>query len=290
MSELTVLLFSPILHTNLIESRSTSISGGIAIQAGFLVSFKQLVPEHTVSLLRSLIRIRVKHFPAIFLLSNTISGIVIGTDTAAILSWLGFLTSWTYLRFYRVSPSLSSSATGGTGEGAGGATIRGDASDTFAFAYFWPDAVHAPVAKVCDLIWEALVALRVCTPFSAEDVDMGNEQAVARGEGGHLPSLLIVGGRGGAGGQSRREEAERRRALALRALDQRLHAASVRPPPPVAQAGSVAGASSMLGQTDYRPDSPEKGAPKESHSEQVGEQPKETVPSGPRDGAHNESR
>lgn len=223
-------------------SRSTSISGGIAIQAGFLVSFKQLVPEHTISLLRGIVRIRVKHLPAIFLLANSISGVALGTDTAMLLSWIGFFTAWTYLRFYRLSPSLSSASTGTNGAQGTGDAIRGDASDTFAFAYFFPDAIHPPIAMISDVVYNALVALRVCTPFSAEDVDVGNEQAMVRGEGG-LPSLLNSGrGRGGG----RREEAERRRALALRALDARLQ--NVRPPP-AAHTGA-----NPLSQTQYQPE------------------------------------
>lgn len=198
---------------------ATSINGGIAIQAGFLVAFKQLVPEHTVSVAKGIIRIRVKHFPAIFLVANTISGVALGTDTAMLLAWIGFLTSWTYLRFYRVSPSLSATATGE------GSSIRGDASDTFAFAYFFPDAIHAPVAALSDAAHSVMVALRICSPFSAEDVESSNEQVSARGQAG-LPSASA--GRGGKGA-GRREEAERRRALALRALDQRLTSAATRP-------------------------------------------------------------
>ena len=199
------------------------------------------MPEHTISLLRSLIRIRVKHLPAIFLIANTISGVALGTDTAMLLSWIGFFTAWTYLRFYRISPSLSAA----TGQNGTGEVIRGDASDTFAFAYFFPDKIHGPVAAVSDAVYDALVAVRVCTPFSAEDVDISNEQAMARGEGGGLPSLLNTSsGRGRGGG--RREEAERRRALALRALDARLQ--NVRPPP-AAHTGN-----NPLSQTQYQPD------------------------------------
>jgi len=65
-------------------------------------------------------------------------------------------------------------------------------------------------------------------PFSEADVDVGNEQASARAEGG-LPSLMNPTGGGGGGSTrsgGRREEAERRRALALRALDARLNAAA----------------------------------------------------------------
>lgn len=141
---------------------------------------------------------------------------LLGTDTALVLGWLGFLTSWTYLRFYKRQPDLSSASTGGN-------DLRGDASETFAFAYFWPDVVQPPIAAVADGIYNALVALRILTPFSAEEVESSNEQATARGEGG-LPSLLNAGGRRGGGGK--REEAERRRALALKALDQRLSAAT----------------------------------------------------------------
>jgi len=170
---------------------------------------------------------RVKHFPAIFLLANTISGVVFGTDTALFLAWFGFVTTWVYLRFYRASPSLASASTGE------GPTVRGDASDTFAFAHFFPEPLHTPIAAAADQLYNLLVTLRICTPFSDDDIDAGNEQASARAEGG-LPS--IMNSRSGRGG-GRREEAERRRALALKALDQRLHAAASRPqPPPVTAA------------------------------------------------------
>ena len=193
------------------------IQGSVALQGAFLVAFKQLVPEHTVTILKGLVKIRVKHFPAIFLAANTISGLILGTDSALILAWAGFLTSWTYLRFYKKQVDLAGTSTGGS-------TISGDASETFAFAYFWPDVIQPPIAAISDRVYNALVAIHFLTPFSAEDVATSNVQATARGEGG-LPSLLNPGGRRGGGG-GKREEAERRRALALKALDQRLQAAT----------------------------------------------------------------
>lgn len=210
------------------------IQGSVALQGAFLVAFKQLVPEHTVTILRGAVKIRVKHFPSLFLAANTLSGIVIGTDTALVLAWVGFLTSWTYLRFYKRQPDLTSASTGGS-------QLRGDASETFAFAYFWPDMIQPPVAAVADGIYNALVALRICTPFSAQDVEMGNEQATARGEGG-LPNLLNQSG--SRNGRNKQEEAERRRALALKALDQRLHAASTsnKPQPTNSQSSAPSGA------------------------------------------------
>jgi hypothetical protein len=197
---------------------------------------------------------RVKHFPALFLLLNTISGFVFGTDTAAVLAWLGVLASWSYLRFYKRQPDLT-----GTSNGSG---IKGDASETFAFACLFPDVMQPPIAFVADQIYALLVAMRILTPFSEDDIASGNQQVLARGEAG-LPTLLSQ--RGGAGSRGKREEAERRRTLALRALDQRLQAATIARPQtqllgepssfshatsaPVAPAGQ-----GMLGETSYNPD------------------------------------
>lgn len=145
-----------------------------------------------------------------------ISGPLLGTDTALWLSLFGFLTSWIYLRFFRIT-EMTSSATGGEGS-----TMKGDASDTFAFVAFFPDAMHPFLSPVCDGIYATLVQLRLCSPFSDEAIEAGNESAASRSEG--LPS--IMDGRGGGSGGGRRAEAERRRALALKALDQRLNAAA----------------------------------------------------------------
>ncbi|KAF2141285.1 uncharacterized protein K452DRAFT_228950 [Aplosporella prunicola CBS 121167] len=222
------------------EAMTATVSGGIAIQAGFLVSFKQLVPEHTVSIFKGAIRMRVKHFPAIFLVANTISGLLFGTETAMFLSWFGFLTAWTYLRFYRRSPSLSATTTGED------SFVKGDASDTFSFAHFFPEPLQTPVGLLGDQFYNALVAVKICTPFSTEDIDAGNEQAMARTEGG-LPSLMNPARSGRSG---RREEAERRRALALKVLDQRLQAAA-RPQPVSAAPPS---GPSVLGETTFEPE------------------------------------
>jgi hypothetical protein len=217
---------------------------------------KQLVPEHTVTVFKGLVKMRVKHFPALFLLLNTISGVAFGTDTAAVLAWLGLLTSWSYLRFLKRQPDLTGTSTNGLG-------IKGDASETFAFACLFPDVIQPPIAFVSDQVYTLLVSLKICTPFSDEDVASGNEQVLARGEAG-LPSLL--NNRGGGRGMGRREEAERRRALALKALDHRLQAAAAgraqsqpasneQPPNPTQTATpTVAEGQGMLGGTNYTPD------------------------------------
>lgn len=210
-------------------SSFTTISGGVALQAGFQVAFKQLVPEHTITLFKGIIKIRMKHFPALFLLLHTLSGLLIGRDVAAVLAWLGFFSSWSYLRFYKRSyADLSTSQS---------PSLKGDASETFAIAYFFPDPLHRPVAAIADVVYSVLIAAKICTPFSQADISAGNTRAEARGDA-NLNALLGVSSRGQPG--TARAEAERRRALALKALDQRLHAAANRPP----GSGSGAGAGS----------------------------------------------
>lgn len=231
------------------SSRVTQICGGISIQASFLVAFKQLVPEHTVTIFKGLVKMRVKHFPAVFLLLNTFSGLVMGTHVAASLAWIGLVTSWTYLRFFKRQPDLTGTSTDGLG-------IKGDASETFAFKCLFPDAIQPPIGFVSDAVYSVLVSIRLCTPFSEEEIASGNQQALARGEAG-LPSLLSNRG----SRNSKREEAERRRAVALKALDQRLQAAvaaraqpsSSVPSQTQTATPSVPG-QTMLGETSYTPD------------------------------------
>ncbi|RMZ75390.1 hypothetical protein DV737_g5313, partial [Chaetothyriales sp. CBS 132003] len=221
------------------------ITGGITLQAAFLVACKQIVPEHTVSIYKGMVKLRVKHFPAIFLAVNTISGLVLGTTTALVLSWLGFVTTWVYLRFYKRQPDLSSTSTDSGG-------IKGDASETFAFATFFPEVVQPPIASGCDKIFNVLCTLKLCTPFSDEAVAISNEHAAHREDGG-LPEFVKQSR--GLKGMSKREEAERRRALALRALDQRLSAAtSSRPAETSAATLSEPNDQEAVGQTDYKPD------------------------------------
>lgn len=102
--------------------------------------------------------------------------------------------------------------------------MKGDPSETFAFVSFFPDVFHPVLAPICDSVFNALVQLKLCTPFSDSAVETATENAASRSEGG-LPSIMNQPG--GSGGGGKRAEAERRRALALKALDQRLNAAAV---------------------------------------------------------------
>lgn len=211
----------------------------------FLVAFSQLTPAHTVTLFKGIISMRVPRFPLAYLtLIAALTFTPIFTSASFLLALFGFLTSWTYLRFFKAAfPDLDSSQP---------STLRGDASETFAFAEFFPGPLKAPVAAFATTVFDTLVALRICTPFSAADV------SAARGDASlHRGNNLV----------STRAETERRRALALKALDQRLHAATAsaskpEPPPaplqtqsqPTTQTAMVSEPGKVLGETNYNPE------------------------------------
>jgi hypothetical protein len=244
--------------------RLTTIGGTIPLQISFLVAFSQLVPAHTVTLFRGILSLRVPRFPLIYIGAVAVLSMTPLLGIASFsLAMFGFLTSWTYLRFYKtVFPDLDSSQP---------TSLRGDASETFAFAEFFPEPIKPFVASLSTHIFNVFVALRLCVPFTQAEV------SAARGD-----TYLQRGVPGSA-----RAEAERRRALALRALDQRLNAATANaaarahqatPPPapqppapaatgptvqaqpqPSAQAAMTSQLGGMLGETNYNPDHDEKG-------------------------------
>ncbi|AEO71514.1 uncharacterized protein THITE_2123979 [Thermothielavioides terrestris NRRL 8126] len=247
------------------------IAGTIPLQISFLVAFSQLVPAHTVTLFRGLLSLRVPRFPLLYIGLVTLLCLTpMLTIVSFLLAVYGFLVSWTYLRFYKVAfPDLDTSQP---------SSLRGDASETFAIAEFFPGPVRPFVSAISTQVFNVLVAMRLCVPFSPADI------SAARGDHHHGFSH-----RGAPG--SARAEAERRRALALRALDQRLHAATanaaaraqsapvppaVAPPvptatgptvqnqpqvtPPNAMTAQAAGGSGLLGETNYNPDADSNGS------------------------------
>lgn len=229
--------------------RLTTVSGTISLQISFLVAFSQLVPAHTVTLFRGILSMRVPRFPLLHLGVVTILTLTpIFSAASLLLAVFGLLTSWTYLRFYKtVFPDLDSSQP---------TALRGDASETFAFSEFFPGPAKPAVAAFTEQVFNVLVAMKICTPFSQAEL------SAAQGVN-YLP-------RGAPGGV--RAEAERRRALALKALDQRLTAATSAPrshsqppshtngptvstqPQTSAQTAMTSEPTAMLGETNYVPD------------------------------------
>lgn len=118
----------------------TPYHGQSGLQAGFLVAFTQLIPEHQIQLFGKL-KIRVKvswavaiaqsvaheqTLPGLYILASNVLTIVLGSSPYMLIQF-GFFVSWVYLRFFKLSEDGLS---------------RGDRSETFAFQYWFPPPVR----------------------------------------------------------------------------------------------------------------------------------------------------
>lgn len=162
----------------------SSYRGMMALQAGFLVAFTQLIPEHQVQLF-GVLKVRVKNLPMIYVTFSNIM-CIIGFQSPFILIQMGWLSSWYYLRFIRWNE---------------GGEFRGDRSETFSFAMWFPPFLQPFIRKLSEICFAVAVKCKILKQWSPTDLESG----------GYAPLP------GGA-----RAEAERRRAMALKALDQRL--------------------------------------------------------------------
>ncbi|VVT49659.1 uncharacterized protein SAPINGB_P002379 [Magnusiomyces paraingens] len=245
-----------------LPDRWVTINGGTAFVAGFAVALKQLVPEHTVALFRGAIRIRVARLPALYLLIMAAYGLFLETwSRRSLTALVGFFSAWIYLRFFRVSqidpllplakPSEDSDASVPSPPSSGlrrqssnlhrptSQTVCGDAADSFALAHFFPDPLASLVAAVGAVLYPIFVRLRILPSFSPQDVGDANVRAALRGaaagtagtgspyaylrQGGAAAFAAAAAAANSAIGSSVRAQTERRRAMALRALDSKIN-------------------------------------------------------------------
>ncbi|KAJ1974343.1 hypothetical protein H4R35_003656 [Dimargaris xerosporica] len=172
----------------------TSIHGLFGVVSGLTVAFKQAIPEHRVVLgHRSWLAFRVNYLTFIYVPITAMILCLLGQYPYACLVVFGTIAAWVYLRFVKDY--------NGT---------RGDLSDAFAFATFFPDPVQPPIRWLCEHIFRFMVWCHILRPMPAY-----NPYSV---ENGVLPtpSLSVLG--------DEQSEAERRRALAMKAVDLRLNA------------------------------------------------------------------
>ncbi|QRV97519.1 integral membrane family protein [Ceratobasidium sp. AG-Ba] len=175
--------------------------GQSALQTGILVAFTQLIPEHQVQIF-GVIKMRVKSLPMAYVTFSNIM-CIIGYQAPFILIQFGWLVSWVWLRFYKRTVLEGS---------LGGVTTLGDRSETFAFVNWFPPFAHKPVSMLSTFVYNNAVKFKLVQPSGSSG---GEDNDLEMGNGGYAPLP------GGA-----RAEAERRRAMALKALDQRMAAAS----------------------------------------------------------------
>ncbi|KAI8851510.1 eukaryotic integral membrane protein-domain-containing protein [Chytridium lagenaria] len=164
------------------------IAGLAALISGFAVAFKQTVPEHSITLFKAF-SIRVKYIPSILIMNAFqlyIFGFIVSTFY---LILFGSASAWVYIRFYRLQDG-----------------IKGDRSETFAFASFFPEKLHPFVNPVSTFIFNFLVAFKLCPPLATSST---NDDDLESAPTPKTSSSDVA-------------DAERRRAIALKALDMRL--------------------------------------------------------------------
>ncbi|TFK56659.1 eukaryotic integral membrane protein [Heliocybe sulcata] len=171
--------------------------GQMALQTAVLVGFTQLIPEHQVQVF-GFIKARVKRLPMAYVTLSTVLTLV-GLQCPYILIQFGWLVAYVWLRFYKKNVV----------DAVGGGPAYGDHSDTFAFVHWFPPFIHTPITLLSNTLHGLASRFRLI-PSPGADLESG----------GYAP---IPGGA--------RAEAERRRAMALKALDQRM-ANSQSPAPP----------------------------------------------------------
>jgi hypothetical protein len=161
-----------------------SIHGLFGIVSGLLVALKFLIPEHTVKLFKGILAIRVKYLPFSFLLLSPIFCLVDGSLVPLELIIFGFFVSWIHLRFFY---------------------SKKDRSEAFSFVSFFPDFMHGLLYPISESIFMILVIFRICSRPSKEDLETGRSSTSQP----RAPFNDV-------------QETERRRALALKALETRL--------------------------------------------------------------------
>ncbi|KAK7064081.1 hypothetical protein R3P38DRAFT_2492769 [Favolaschia claudopus] len=162
--------------------------GQMALQIAILVAFTQLIPEHQVQLF-GVLKARVKTLPMAYLTLSTVMTIL-GFQCPWIIIQFGWFVGWIYLRFYKKN----------TGDSVGGIDTYGDRSETFSLVSWFPPFMHYPLGLLGNFVYTLANRFHLI-PASNGDLESGAYSQVPG---------------------SARAEAERRRAMALKALDQRL--------------------------------------------------------------------
>ncbi|GJE85820.1 eukaryotic integral membrane protein [Phanerochaete sordida] len=181
--------------------------GQMALQIGVLVAFTQLIPEHQVQLF-GVLKARVKTLPMAYVTLSTVM-CILGFQCPWIVIQFGWLVSWVWLRFYKKNS-----------DAMGGSPTYGDRSETFALVAWFPPFVHKPITFLGNTV-HGLATRFHLIPLGNADIEAGGYSQVPGGT---------------------RAEAERRRAMALKALDQRMAGGQTAPATRQAS-GSISGGS-----------------------------------------------
>jgi hypothetical protein len=148
----------------------------------------------------------VKYAPSILLLITLVLFIFGFINQTFFLTWIGILNlnsgsvvSWVYMRFYKYHDG-----------------VRGDRSETFSFTSFFPDQWQGVLKPISKQFYNTLVSagLLPALPPRLTTRDLEDQgPSVQTGTGNNV---------GGMSGASLVSESDRRKALALQALEDRI--------------------------------------------------------------------
>ncbi|XP_070559591.1 transmembrane protein 115-like [Ptychodera flava] len=156
--------------------------------AGIAVALKQTMGDYDIVNV-SFIGMRVKQLPLVLMIWSVVVALLgFACAVYPLMTCTGIFVSWTYLRFYQKQSDNS----------------RGDMSDTFTFASFFPEKIQPPIAILANTVHSGLVKAKICKK-QVRKYDVGAPSSITISLPGSDPN-----------------DAERRRQLALRALNERL--------------------------------------------------------------------
>lgn len=164
------------------------IHGLAGFIVGLSVAVKQIMPDHVI-VKTPLGKITNRNIPLFLVFLSFVlylCGLMEGTNPTMLTA--GLLVSWTYLRFYQRHSN-------GT---------RGDLADNFTFASFFPTVSQPPISLVSNTIHGALVRIGLC------------RKTVRKFDLAAAPTGVTVTLSGDL------QDMERRRQIALKALNERL--------------------------------------------------------------------
>ncbi|KAL5014629.1 hypothetical protein ScPMuIL_008899 [Solemya velum] len=166
----------------------THIHGLVGYIAGFSVAVKQVMPDH-ILMASPFGKLRNTHIPLLLLFAAGSLRLVGALDGPfPVMFGFGIFLSWIYLRFYQKHSNGN----------------RGDMADNFNFASFFPSQLQPLIAIISNSIFMGMVKIRICKkPQRKYDVSS--------------PSTITISLPG-----TEPQDAERRRQLALKALNDRL--------------------------------------------------------------------
>ncbi|EFA77344.1 peptidase S16 [Heterostelium album PN500] len=182
---------------------ATNICGFSGIITAFTVALKQLIPEQEITFLFS--TIRVKYLASISIAISVVLTLL-GLSSGHTLPFIifGAYFGWFYLRFYQLK---------------GG--VKGDRSESFAFSTFFPDPIQPPIQFVSNIFYKIATKLKLVSAHSGTSI----LPSYNTGQGFQASSGTTTAG----GAPVTSVDVDRRRALAMKALEQRMEAQQQQP-------------------------------------------------------------